>query len=199
MVKALPRPVLQEPIDTGNYILRPMTSKYEVWKINRKIYADEELQALLEHRQKPFSTWQLWRRVRQPNPRRRFHHAVVEKVSGKVIGYHLALLLEYRRATLEVVIFDREFWGKGVVVEIRKTLFVALYEHTNIRCLTSHVSSRNFASILNYKKLGFDHVGTVFSAGYDELRNQPVDMLMMTLLGKQLDEKLREWRHDLIA
>ena len=199
MVTALPKPVLLEPVQTGSYVLVPLTSKYSIWKVKRQIIADKELLGLLTQRQKPSSAWKLWKEIRRPNHRRRFHHAIVDRASGRTIGYHYINLLAYRRATLEVVIFDRQFWGKGVVIEVRKPLLLALYDQAGVRCFTSNVHSRNFASILNYKKLGFEHAGTIFSGGFDELRKEPADTLLMTLHDGKLEQKIQEWRHEITA
>lgn len=195
MAKRAPIPVLNAPIQTKRFELVPL-SRTKAWQLRRRILSDKELRGLLELRHEDPGGWRTWRRLRRPNRRTRFYNAIIVQQSGAQIGMHAVYFEPYRTAALEVAIFDRNWWGKSVVTEVRKTLLRIVHEAADIQQFTALVHTRNHASILNYHKLGFEHVGTHFSARYDEIRDEPADFVVFSLRGEKLETMLERWQDD---
>ncbi len=151
---------------------------------------------LLELRQSDPGAWRTWRRLRRPNGRTRFYHGIVVRETSATIGLHSTYLVPYRTATWDVAIFDRQWWGKGVVPEVRKMLIDTLVRHAAIEQFTGSVHARNHASMLNYHKLGFEHTGVHYSARHDELRDEAADFVSFSLRGDQLARQLEQWRNE---
>ncbi|MAY61723.1 MAG: hypothetical protein CML29_05890 [Rhizobiales bacterium] len=195
MARGKPIPALMQPIQTPRFELRP-ASRFQMFRMYRRAMADPELRGslLLEVREPGLR--KAWKRMKGTNGRTRFCHAIIDKASGEAVGYHYIKILNYRTAAPEVMIFDKNWWGKGAVIEIRKALYVALYDHASIEQITAQVHSRNFASILNHRKMGMEQSGTIYLAKYDEVRDEPADFVLLSLRGEKLREKIEEWRHE---
>ncbi len=63
--------------------------------------------------------------------------------------------LLHRCGETAVVIGDRTWWGKNVVCEARSVLLDFLFEQMKLYKVLGRPHGRNFASIYNYKALGF--------------------------------------------
>ena len=100
--------------------------------------------------------------------------------------------MPYKSAGAAVFILDREWWGKNVTLETRKAILAHFVCHAGVERFTGHVEARNFASILNYRKLGFKHAGTQHRMAYDEMRQAPVDYLEFELLKEDFPPYLSE-------
>lgn len=189
-------PALMQPILTPRFELRP-ASRFQMFRFYRRAMADPELRGSLLQEVREPGPWKALKRMKGPNGRTRFYHAIIDRASGEAVGYHFIKILNYRTAAPEVVIFDKAWWGKGVVIEIRKALYVALRDHAAIEQITAQVHSRNFASILNHRKMGMEQSGTAYLAKYDYVRDEPADYVLFSLRGEKLREKIEEWRHEL--
>ena len=196
MARGKPIPALGKPLFTPRFELRPV-SRMRMFLMQRRAMADAELRGLFLQEAEAPSAWRTWRRIRRLNGRTRFAHAIIDRASGETIGYHRTGMIGYRTAGCEVMIFDKRWWGRGVVIETRKALFVAFYDHAGVRQFSSQVHSRNFASILNHRKLGMEHTGTMYMMKLDEFRNEPADYVLFSIRGERLADKIEEWRHEL--
>jgi RimJ/RimL family protein N-acetyltransferase len=188
-------PALGQPLYTPRFVLQPI-ARLRMFVLQRRALADPELRGLMLQKTTEIGARRIWRRLRRMNGRKSFGHAIVDRASGKSIGYHKTDFIGYRTATCEVMIFDRRWWGEGVVIEARKALFVALHDHAEIRQFIAQVHTRNFASILNHRKMGMEHTGTVHMVKFDQLRDEPADYLTFSLRGDKLAARIEEWRHD---
>ncbi|MEO0543143.1 MAG: GNAT family protein [Pseudomonadota bacterium] len=181
-----------------------MTERFELVPLGRWgtmkqeaiIDADDELRALLSHRRKPRSFLKSVIASKRKKIPKRLNHAIVVRESGKSIGLHTIRVIKHNTATMFVAIYDRDWWGENAVIEVRKSL-IPLYQATvGVTQFACDVHSRNFASILNYKKLGFENVGVKYSAAYDEINERPADYFMFSLRDDQLKRKIAEWTGD---
>jgi ribosomal-protein-alanine N-acetyltransferase len=69
--------------------------------------------------------------------------------------------LLHRRATFNVVIGEKTWWGKGAVNEARAALLDEFFEHRSIDKAVGMPLARNFPAIFNYKAQGWRHEGTL--------------------------------------
>ena len=107
--------------------------------------------------------WPL-RRWRRSFPRfddkRNFCLGIYGKTDDRLLGYHTVALNE-GAAFVGVVVGDRAWWGRGIVVETRAELIRFLFEAAGAARVWGMPFGRNFASIYNYQRLGFVYEGTL--------------------------------------
>ena len=68
--------------------------------------------------------------------------------------------LFHRRATFNVVIGEKSWWGKGIVNEVRAALLDEFFDHRGIEKAVGLPFARNFPAVFNYKAQGWRHEGT---------------------------------------
>lgn len=174
-------PMLQG-LETERFILRPL-GRVEAYSIGRSNWNhDPEIMRNLIHSAKPLNRWRWLKKMVWVNGKSKFSHAIVPKEGGAPIGIHGMTLQKHRSATLIVAIHDRSWWGKKVVAEVRKAVIDHAFEQKVIDRLCCTVNARNVASVFNYKKLGFKHVGTLHQAQYDPVSCELFDTLVFELL-----------------
>ncbi len=186
---------LQRDIVTPRFMLRPL-NRWQMLRLQHHYLKDDGIRALLTLRRKPPSLWQSFRRIGRANGRTRFHHAIVDRTTKAVIGIHSTRLTPFRTANFEVILGDRAWWGRDVVPEIRKALIIVLVRQAGLEQMLNRVHSRNYGSVLNYGKLGFEHVGTSHMAAYDEFRDAPADFLLFSLRGDALRRSVDAWEKE---
>ena len=71
--------------------------------------------------------------------------------------------LFHRRATFNVVIGEKAWWGKGVVNEARAALLDEFFDNRGIDKASGMPFARNFPAVFNYKAQGWRHEGTLRS------------------------------------
>jgi RimJ/RimL family protein N-acetyltransferase len=116
------------------------------------------------------------------NGRTKFSHAIVPKEGGEPIGIHGMTLQRHRSATLVVALHNRDWWGKKVVTEVRRAVVDHAFENKVVDRFACTVQARNTASVFNYKKLGFKHVGTLHRAQCDPVSGELFDTVIFELL-----------------
>ncbi len=80
----------------------------------------------------------------------------------KAIGlFQIHCDLRLRRGTTEVLIGDRNFWGKKVVVEIRTRVLDFLFDDLGLHRVYGLVHARNLPAVFNYRALGFTCEGVL--------------------------------------
>ncbi len=88
--------------------------------------------------------------------RKNFILGIFLKEDGSCIGYHHAYCNELgRNARIAVVIGDKDFWGKGVILETRPILLDFLFNTLSLHKVYGAVFARNLPAVFNYKTLGF--------------------------------------------
>lgn len=174
------------PLETERFHLRPMTRRQISraslpWTADPEVMAGFGLQA---------GGWTLkrWRRsFRRFDGRRRCCYGIFLKADGRLIGYHVHEVGEKSgHATLLVLIGDRDWWGRGAVIEVRSAVLDLLFHRQGIKRVSSNVRARNVASIFNYRRLGFRQEGVLREAA-KEADGRPADLVLFALLA-------REWR-----
>lgn len=69
----------------------------------------------------------------------------------------------HRRATFNVVVGEKNWWGKGVVNETRAALLDEFFDNRGIEKAAGMPLARNFPAVFNYKAQGWRHEGTLRS------------------------------------
>ena len=174
-------PMLQL-LETERFVLRPL-GRLEAYRIGRANWNhDQEIMRNLLYSPKPLDPWRWFKKMVWVNGRTKFSHAIVPKDGGEPIGMHGITLQKYRSATMIVAVHDRNWWGKNVVSEVRKAVVDHAFEEKVVDRLCCTVAARNAASVFNYKKLGFKHVGTLHQAQCDPVSGELFDTLIFELL-----------------
>lgn len=92
----------------------------------------------------------------------RFLIGIFDKTSGGQIGFFsIEVDRGHRLATFNVVIGEKDWWGKGVVNEARAALLDFFFESRGIEKACGMPLARNFAAVFNYKAQGWRHEGTL--------------------------------------
>jgi RimJ/RimL family protein N-acetyltransferase len=112
-----------------------------------------------------------------PNNIGRFTFSIVPKGQETPIGAHVVKLFNYRSASMTVALHDREWRGKGVVLEVRPRLMNHFFRNGEVDRFIASINGRNMASIFNYRRLGFSHVGTLHRQYSDPVTGEIIDIV----------------------
>jgi ribosomal-protein-alanine N-acetyltransferase len=117
---------------------------------------DEEIQRGFNSPARNWDTERAAKHIRQFNNKNRFHLGIFPKDTNQLIGF-FAMLVNYRPrvAKTNVLLGNRDYWGKGVVLEVRARLLEFLFERLQMEKVAGEILGRNLSSIYNYKAMGF--------------------------------------------
>jgi RimJ/RimL family protein N-acetyltransferase len=178
---AKPSPMLDR-LETERFILKPL-GRMEAYRIGRANWNhDPEIMRNLIHSPKPLDPWRWLKKMVWVNGKSKFSYAILPKEGGEAIGIHGITLQKHRSALLVVAVHDRQWWGRKVVAEVRRAIIDHAFEKQVIDRVCCTVQARNTASVFNYKKLGFKHVGTLHQAQCDPVSGELFDTLIFELL-----------------
>jgi RimJ/RimL family protein N-acetyltransferase len=188
-------PPMQQLIETERFILRPL-GRLEAFRIGRGNWNhDPEIMRNLIHSAKPLDPWRWLKKMVWVNGKSKFSHAIIPRDVGKPIGIHGMTLQKHRSATMVVAVHDREWWGKKAVAEVRKAVIDHAFENGVVDRFCCTVNARNAASVFNYKKLGFRHVGTLHQSQCDPVSGELFDMLIFELLRADWEKQRKPTVH----
>ena len=185
------RLVLHEPIQTERFILRSETL-LGAFRLALSLNRSAQARYYLRQQKEPWNVWRVFRRTTRPNKKSRFVHAIVDRQSGKAIGVHETRLQQYRTLTLSVAIFDTDWWGKGVVQEVRPALIAKFCSQTGAKQIFCQVRQDNHASIANHRKMGSEVIGVNPYAYWDEDTGRPGEMVFFSLHGENLEKLVKQ-------
>lgn len=150
-------------LETAHYIVRSMkpedvTPDYLAWT------QDEEIMYGVNSSPGRMTMTDLHRYVAKFNNRTSFHLGVFLKESGRLIGFY-SIYWERRHniAGTNVVIGDRDYWGKGVVLETRAAIIDFLFDRLKVAKVWGSPMARNIPSVFNYRAQGFKCEGVLRS------------------------------------
>lgn len=167
---------LAQRLETERYILEPLGIASAI-RLMLPWRSDPEILMGVLHAPAPMSALEWIRRAPVPNNVDRFAFAIVPKSIGVPIGMHAVRMLAERRARNTVAIANRDWWGAGVVLEVRARLMTHFFTHSDVERFVGSCNARNSASVFNYRRLGYDHVGTRLCAQRNPLTGAPIDVL----------------------
>lgn len=112
----------------------------------------------------PIRQWtaqQLMAHIASADNNERYLIGIFDLASKIQIGFFMVDVESFhRRATFNVVIGEKSWWGKDVVNEVRAALLDEFFNHRGIEKATGMPFTRNFPAVFNYKAQGWRHEGT---------------------------------------
>jgi len=168
--------VLDVPLETERFVLQPL-GPMASFRLTDRWRNDPELLSGLfqDSRPKGRLAWLLSGAI--PIDAGRHAWSITPRGAAAPIGGHIIKTLGYRSAICTVALHDRDWWGKGVVVEVRARLMNHFFAHSDTERFYGIVSARNASSVFNYRRLGFDHTGTWHRALQDRATGEIIDLL----------------------
>ncbi len=120
------------------------------------------------------------------------HDSVIELLDATPVGLIGLMKIEQRDRTAEIYIAigEKEYWGKGVMLESEGLLIKWAFEQLGLHKIWAQTRATNVASIITMKKLGFRIEGTLREE--KEVAGKRVDIIRVGLLRHEFDSQLLE-------
>lgn len=126
--------------------------------------SDGELMKNVNHKPQRMTMLQLRRFISSYDQARRLLLGVFDADNAKPVGYYLIEMNPaQRRATFNVVIGDRDYWGQRIVLETRAALMDYMFQFGAVDKLIGGPLARNFPAVFNYKAQGWKLEGLMKS------------------------------------
>lgn len=141
---------------TENLILRPLTEqdvteRYVGW-LN-----DAEVNRFLEVRWRPQNLAKVRRYVAGHDNVDNFIFGIFAEPDESHVGnFSLKVEENHRRATLGVMIGDRNYWGQGIVLEARARILDFIFAEMPVDKVTGGCYQTNVHAVFNYKRQGWE-------------------------------------------
>lgn len=148
-------PVKHSKLESERFWMRTLTSedvseKYLAW------LADDETLQWLNARYRENNEANVQAYVEQFDNINSFHLGIFVKNQELHIGnFSISIDPLHDTAHVSVLVGDRDWWGKGVVLEARSVILDWLFEERDIYKVWSLPFVRNAPAIFNYKRQGF--------------------------------------------
>ncbi len=127
-----------------------------------KWLADPEIMGPLNAPVRSWSAQELKAHVASADNSARYLIGIFDLATRIQIGFFMIEIDElHRRATFNVVIGEKSWWGKGAVNETRAALLDEFFDHRGIEKAAGMPLARNFPAVFNYKAQGWRHEGTL--------------------------------------
>jgi RimJ/RimL family protein N-acetyltransferase len=142
-------------IETERFFLRSLTPDdatitYVSW------WNDPEVQAGLNSRPRRWDKQRAIQHIAQFDNFKGFHLGIFCRDTGRMIGFFAAFPNPNTKvAKTNVVIGEKDFWGKHVVQEVRPPMLDFLFQVMGMEKVKGEIRGRNYPSIFNYKAMGF--------------------------------------------
>ena len=155
------RPPVKQPrgapvaLETERFRLRTL-EPVDVGERMRSWMADAEIMSMVTGRAYEVSLDHLRRRVSQFDNRRRFMFGIFTRDPVIHIG-NLTLFCDPENLTAQtnIVVGEREWWGRNIVPETRAAVLDFAFEKLGIEKVWGVPFARNFPALYNYKTQGF--------------------------------------------
>lgn len=123
---------------------------------------DPEVMGPLNVPVRSWSTQELRAHVASVDNNKRYLIGIFDITTDVQIGFFMVDVDTFhRRATFNVVIGEKSWWGKGVVNEARSALLDEFFSNREIEKAAGIPLARNFPAVFNYKAQGWRHEGTL--------------------------------------
>ena len=153
-----PDPYLSRALSTERFNLVSSNWRQTI-KLTLPIASDPESLHALMYDRTHYSRLRWISRVAIPDGRQVFVHAIKPKPDENPIGVHVIRLSSSGSASLMVALTEKEWWGRGVVGEVRTRLMDHFSQSPKVVRFSGRVLARNVSSVYNYKKMGFRFIG----------------------------------------
>jgi len=172
-------------LETERFVIRTMiredvTDDFLSWLL------DPEVMLGLNLPRRRLSRLQAVRYVLGHDNRTKFFLTICLRQEGRQIGFFTVdCNLQHKSAETSVVVGDRDFWGKNVVIEARSALLNFLFDQMKMHKVLGRPHGRNFSSIFNYKALGFKCEGILREQMCSIQDNNRLDQLIFGILREE--------------
>lgn len=146
-------------IETERFILRSLTPK-DATETYINWWNDPEVQAGLNFPARGWGKQEAVKHISRFNNKTSFHLGIFHKETGKMIGFFAMFIQPKNKvAKTNIVVGEKDYWGKRVVQEVRGRMLSFLFETLGMEKVKGEIMGRNYASIFNYKEQGFTSEG----------------------------------------
>lgn len=179
--------------ETKRFIIRSLTPA-DVTETYVRWWNDPEIQDGLNF---PARGWN-WQRAVQHvsgfDNEQTFHLGIFCKDTRRLIGFFAVFLNPHTKvAKTNIVIGEKDYWGKQVVQEVRGHMLSIIFEIMGMEKVKGEVHGNNYASIFNCKSMGFTCEGILRSEEPHFSGKKRIDMYIFGLLREEwLEQKKRK-------
>ena len=141
-------------LETDRFILK---SVWPLWLAYKTLpwTNDPQIMTPYNHKTGGWSLRSWYKTMVHANNRRKFLIGIFDKSTQKLLGFDTLTIDRNGIGTWAVLIGDKAWWGRGVVLEIRKRLLQFLFQDVGCSKVWGSPNVRNFPAIFNYNRLGF--------------------------------------------
>lgn len=149
-----PRAPKQLKLETERFILRSLTpadasDRWGEW------VGDHEVMSPVNTPPRKMSKVELVNYTRRFDQENKLLIGIFDKENGLHIGlYQIDVSARHRTAKFNVIVGDKAYWGRKVVIETRAALLDHLFK-TGTEKATGSPLARNFPAVFNYKAQGW--------------------------------------------
>ena len=113
---------------------------------------------------------------------------IIESVEGRSIGLIGLVNIDSKNRTAEIVlaIGEKDYWGKGVMLEAESLLIHWAFTQLNLEKIWGQTRPENIASLVTMKKLGFKIEGTLRQEKI--INGQRIDIMHLGLLREEFKQ-----------
>jgi [ribosomal protein S5]-alanine N-acetyltransferase len=155
-----PQPGPPVRLETENYLVRTLTPQHATAEWLQWV-SDLEIMQPINTPVARMTLQQLQGYIRSFDRRRAYLFGVFDRKTGAYVGFHQLRVNTFQKTvTFNVLIGDRNYWGKDVVIETRAALLDFFFDERGMEKAIGMPLSRNFPMIYNYRKQGFRLEGT---------------------------------------
>jgi RimJ/RimL family protein N-acetyltransferase len=168
-------------IDTERFYLRTLrpTDASERWL---RWLADPEVMHPVNTPTRHISLDQLRAHIANHDQMKRLYIGIFDRTNDLHIGfYRIDLDQRHRLATFNLIIGDKDYWGRKVVNETRAALLDYLFRKRNVAKAVGMPPVRNFPSVFNYREQGWRLEGILKSHREGLGGNNRIDQLQFGL------------------
>lgn len=193
-----PKPAAKRPpgppirLETENYIVRSIEHG-DVNEDYRDWTHDQEIMAGVNSSPTEMTIEDMHKYVDRFDNRNSFHFGIFDKNAGnKMIGFYVIYRdRRHNLAQTNVVIGNKDYWGKAVVLETRSAVLDFLFDTVKVGKIWGNPMVRNIRSVFNYKAQGFVAEGVLRRHRIDP-DGKRVDQVMFGLLPEDWAEQKKK-------
>lgn len=169
-------------LETENYVVRSMLHS-DVNEDYRDWTHDQEIMAGVNSSPTSMTLEDMHKYVDRFDNRNSFHFGIFDKhADNRLIGFYVIYRdRRHNLAQTNVVIGNKDYWGKQVVLETRSAVLDFLFDVVKVGKIWGNPMVRNIRSVFNYKAQGFVAEGVLRRHRIDPDGNR-VDQVMFGLL-----------------
>ena len=169
-------------LETENYIVRSIEHS-DVNEDYRDWTHDQEIMAGVNSSPTEMTIEDMHKYVDRFDNRNSFHFGIFDKNAGnKMIGFYVIYRdRRHNLAQTNVVIGNKDYWGKAAVLETRSAVLDFLFDVVKVGKIWGNPMVRNIRSVFNYKAQGFVAEGVLRRHRIDP-DGKRVDQVMFGLL-----------------